>query len=686
LNTNQAGDAGTGGFACSLLNVGAGGFACSLLAVCATLTSCASHPPAQQARDEYTDAASCATCHAEIAKAYRETGMGRSFYRPTAATYPAPATFHHKASDQHYELSAHDGKFFQNDHQIDYVVGSGNHARTFLHRNPDGRFEEMPVSWYSEKGGYLAMSPGYDNSRQEHFRRIVPDDCLFCHNGYSGTMQAGTSGRLAEGIDCQRCHGPGKAHVESSGKAPIVNPARLTRDRQLDDCMQCHLETTSLRLPNAIRRYDRASFSYRPGEPLTDYELFFDHAPGTGYNDRFEVAHHAYRLRKSACFLKSQMTCTTCHDPHRAQTTDHFVKVCQTCHAQAHSIVPYGTASGSCLDCHMWKRRAEDAVHTVMTDHFIQRRKPEGNFLAEIPEVAPVYGGEVVPYYPAQSDNELYASVAQVEHESNLKAGIPRLEQAIAKNKPHAPDYYVELGKAWSKSGRQDQAIHWYEEALRHRSNFLPAMRELAASLALSGNFARVIELGEQSDTVVLTNLGNAWLRQGNADRARQILEKALALNPDLPEAANLLGLVWLLKQSETAAEASFRSAISIQPDMPEAHYNLANLLAGRRDYKQAGYHFQKAIANNPAYAEAHHSYGLLLALMRSFDRAMAELQESVRLDPNSAQFHIDLADALAGKGRIQAAVDEYKRAISLAPEGSPQYEEAKHSLEALRR
>src|SRR5581483_8760086 len=99
--------------------------------------------------------------------------MGRSFYRPSPQTIPAPAAFHHNASGRDYALSARDGKFYQSRHrlgygnqpgdrieqQIDFVVGSGNHARTFLHRNPDGQLIEMPVTWYSEKGGYLAMSP-----------------------------------------------------------------------------------------------------------------------------------------------------------------------------------------------------------------------------------------------------------------------------------------------------------------------------------------------------------------------------------------------------------------------------------------------------------------------------------------------------------------------------------------------
>jgi tetratricopeptide (TPR) repeat protein len=676
------------------------------LVVLLASAGCASHA-LEKVRNSYVNPATCETCHFEIAKTYRQTGMGRSFYRPGAQTsiedFTSHNTLYNKASDRYYQLEVRDGKYYESryqtgygnretnrvEKQIDFVVGSGNHARTYLHRNAEGQLVELPVSWYSENGGYWAMSPGYDNARQEDFRRPAPDDCLFCHNGYP------RSAVVAEGIDCQRCHGPGGAHVEAAGsgkakteaiRASIVNPARLDRDRQLDDCMQCHLETTSLRLPNAIRRYDRTPFSYRPGESLTDYELFFDHAPGAGFdqmfNDRFEVAHQAYRLRKSACFAESRMTCTTCHDPHRAlrgpQAIEHYVGVCRSCHAAVHAAgMPAGMPAGgsNCLDCHMWKRRADDAVHLVMTDHFIQRRKPARDLLAPLQEKPVSYQGEVVPYYyPAPAQNDLYLAVAQVQHESNLRAGIPRLEQAIAKSKPDDPEFYLELGKAWSKSGDQTEAIRWFEEALRRRDGFHPALRELAAALALSGNLARAVEVGERAgaqqppDTVALTNLGNAYLRQGNAGRAKQILEQALASNPDLPDANNLLGLVWLSGQNQAAAEVSFRNAIAIQPDMAEPHNNLGNLLAGRGDYAEAEYHFQKAIANNPSYVDARHSYGLLLALRRSFDQALAELQEAVRLDPNSAQLHIDLADVLAEKQRASAAEDEYRRAIQLNP------------------
>ena len=62
---------------------------------------------------------------------------------------------------------------------------------------------------------------------------------------------------LPEGIDCQRCHGPGGDHVRAAQspkskpedfRNAIVNPARLPAARQMEVCMQCHLETTSLPL------------------------------------------------------------------------------------------------------------------------------------------------------------------------------------------------------------------------------------------------------------------------------------------------------------------------------------------------------------------------------------------------------------------------------------------------------
>ena len=230
------------------------------------------------------------------------------------------------------------------------------------------------------------MNPGYDWKHHSDFRRKITMECVFCHNGYPNSksdsdradMEAVFPSGVPEGIDCQRCHGPGAAHVRDPQAANIVNPAKLSRERNLEVCMQCHLETTSAPLPYAVRRFGRGVFSYKPGEPLSDYAIHFDHSPGTGHDDKFEIAGSAYRLHKSLCFQQSgTMTCTTCHNPHNVprgeEAKSHYVSVCKSCHEGIGKLVAERrhTASDDCLGCHMPKRRTDDVVHAIMTDHYI---------------------------------------------------------------------------------------------------------------------------------------------------------------------------------------------------------------------------------------------------------------------------------------------------------------------------
>ncbi len=121
---------------------------------------------------------------------------------------------------------------------------------------------------------------------------MVSYECVFCHTGYpqlsekamSQTIDPVFVGKLAEGIDCQRCHGPGGQHVKvaqspnptlAEFKRTIVNPAKLEPKRQLEVCMQCHLEPTSGHLPSIIRKFDRGPFSYIPGQALEDFTRYF---------------------------------------------------------------------------------------------------------------------------------------------------------------------------------------------------------------------------------------------------------------------------------------------------------------------------------------------------------------------------------------------------------------------------
>ena len=671
--------------------------------------------PGSDPSNAYVDAAVCAECHADKAAGYMRTGMGRSFARVSPENTPElRKPFHNQASDSYFAMVVRDGKVYQKRWQIgfdgnetnideksaDFVVGSGNHAKTYLHLTTQNALEELPLSWYSEKGGYWDMSPGYDHPDNPGSVRPAHYECMFCHNAYPKIPQtlehhdnAGMT--LAEpiplGIDCQRCHGPGQRHVAlamAAGKpeeirAAIVNPKRLTPEREMEVCMQCHLETTSVDLPHAIRRFDRAPFSYVPGQPLGDFSVEFDEAGGI---KRFEIAHAAYRLRESQCFLKSagRLRCTTCHDPHDiprgAAATAHYNSVCETCHAAIVKPAAAGPhqAGANCIECHMPKRRTDDVVHAAMTDHYIQRQKPAGDLLAPKAEFAETesngYRGEVVPYYPRPladtPENAMYTALAQIEYRRNLSQGLPKLAALLDRYHPAQAGFYRELGRAYWAAGDLTKGIAYLEEAVRreptafHLNILGNAQMEARQFPQAEATLRRATALSPD-DPAPWATLGWVLWQEDKGGEARSALEKAIALDPEPPEPHNNLASVEWGMGDQAGAEQQFREALRIEPGVAEWRLNLARVLATRGEIGEARFQFEQAIRLKPDFAAARLDYARLLEDRGDMAAAITQLQAAVRQQPDLWAAHFELGMALGRKGDSRGAIEQLRMAAN---------------------
>jgi tetratricopeptide (TPR) repeat protein len=686
--------------------------------------SAALYIAAQPQANNYAPPQTCAACHRAIAETYRQTGMGRSFSTPTPAN-TGTATYYHAPSESHFTMLRRGAKLFQRRHQlgpdgretnvmekqVDFVLGSGNHARTFLHRTPRNTLIELPLGWYAEKVGHWAMNPGYDRPDHEGFRRKVAYDCMYCHNGYP-KIPDGHAQPFAEpvytdplptGIDCQRCHGPGRQHADlaASGKSTpaairkaIVNPARLTPERREEVCIQCHLETTSFPLPNSLQRYDRGPFDYQPGQPLSNQWLFFDHAPAAGRDDKFEIVNAVYRIRRSKCFVESKgaMECGTCHNPHDvprgAKAVAHYDAACRKCHGEPFTkTIAAGkhTKASGCADCHMPKRRTEDVVHSLATDHLIQRHKPAGDLRAARPErheTGPnAYKGEVALYYPADlppsPTRELYSALAQVIDTSNLDKGIPRLAAAIQRFPFARPEFHFQLGEALRNAGRTAESVSAYREAIKRNPQMVAAHESLGVALRRAGQLPEAVETLKQTTQLAPTRptawheLGLAHHVQGNTTEAAKAIEKAIALDPDLPAPHSNLGIVLLSSGAHAKAEAAFREAIRLQPDYADAHGNLANLLAGRGDAANARSHFETALRFQPKNAAIRYNYAVSLGRAGDVDSAQRQLQSALDSDPNLADAHELLGNLLMARNQPAAALPHYRAWVRLQPQSA---------------
>jgi len=164
--------------------------------------------------------------------------------------------------------------------------------------------------------------------------------------------------------------------------------------------------------------------------------------------------------------------------------------------------------------------------------------------------------------------------------------------------------------------------------------------------------------------------LSNAWrLHQaGSFADAERTYREVLSINPNQPDALNLLGL--LAYQHGRMGEAAhlFENAARAAPTNADVRSNqgLALKALGRLD--EALQAFDQAIATRPEFAEAHVNRGIALKELGRIDEALGSYGRAIALKPGLAMAFYNRAIALQEMRRYESALADYDQAISLHP------------------
>jgi serine/threonine-protein kinase len=168
------------------------------------------------------------------------------------------------------------------------------------------------------------------------------------------------------------------------------------------------------------------------------------------------------------------------------------------------------------------------------------------------------------------------------------------------------------------------------------------------------------------------TTVGMTPLREV-APTARALAQRALELDPSLPEAHATLGLIAAMHDHNWKEfERQFELAMKDDSASPHCHFVCALCLTTSGHLKEALDHFERAVQDDPLHLTIRTFMGVTLGGAGKHAEAEEHLHQVLSLDPNFFWAHQYLADLHAGRGRFEEALSAAEKAFSVAPWYAP--------------
>ena len=613
----------------------------------------------------YVGMETCRDCHQSIYDSYIHTGMGMSFDKASQTKSSAEFSAHHKVYDEYLNFWYYpywdndslrileyrlDGKdtIHKRIETITYIIGSGQHTNSHI-MNTAGYLNQIPLTFYTQKGQW-DLPPGYEKGGNTRFNRLIGLECMSCHNAYP-EFEPGSENKYSfvdNGIDCERCHGPGEVHVNEKRAGivtdvvtgidySIVNPAKLPIDLQLDVCQRCHIQG------NAVLNDDKSFFDFKPGMRLSDIMNVFMPVYRNSENEHI-MASHVERMKLSKCFTesikraeknpvdelrpyKNALTCITCHNPHVSVVTtnkDHFNLACNNCHSSAkdglcaEKTEILKLKNYDCVSCHMPASGTIDIPHVSVHDHHI-RIPVKDDEIEKIREFVGIncinnpeaegkavgkafiayfekfnYGKEVLDsarkYFPDKTVDEIKNNFKHLVHISFLEkdyrkvvaytksnSGVAQTLNKISFNNEDAWTAY-RIGASYLETGDAVACEQYYAIAYK----LAPLHPDFANKYA----------------TILVSNK--------KLDEAKRILEKTVAEYPKFPPALSNLGYLTLVRDGDVEkANQLYDRALALDPDYDQAIMNKAGILMHTGKNKDAILLLKRFLKFNPGHMGA---------------------------------------------------------------------------------
>jgi tetratricopeptide (TPR) repeat protein len=315
----------------------------------------------------------------------------------------------------------------------------------------------------------------------------------------------------------------------------------------------------------------------------------------------------------------------------------------------------------------LWTRRATWGRHALLGLGFF------------VLMIGPFLGLNQISYmsYTWVMDHFLYIAII-----GPIGLVVALMEAISARLAPNAR-YYASFAAAvlliplvvagWFYAGMfKDQETLW-SYTLEHNPNDWAARNNLGSVYLVSGRTDEAIDQYRQALALQPTsfdlhsNLALALAQSGHLPEALDELDRALRIWPSAPGFAHRGDL--LIRMGRAAdALAEYQKAVALDPDNAQARYALGDFAAQSGRFPEAMEQYQAALRGNPGFAPAHINLGNIYFQSGQIPQAIVQYRLALASDPSNANTHLNLGSALVKSGQIPAAIEQYQAALAINP------------------
>ena len=614
---------------------------------------------------------------------------------------------------------------------VRYTFGAEPLQQYVVEAEP-GHFQVLPTPWDTrdaQDGGqrWYELYPGnFPTDDPMHWRGRASNwngMCADCHStrvekGYDPATRSYRTTYVEEDVACEACHGPASRHIEAARTGRPLDGLLAdmsSQQGQINGCAQCHSRRSQFRE------------GFEPGQSFFDFYQPSLLSAGL-YHDDGQILDEVYEY---GSFLQSKMhlqgvTCSNCHDPHRATLKFDGNATCTQCHNPAarpdfptlkaanydtpdHHFHKQGSEGSACVSCHMPAVTYMDV--DVRHDHSFRIPRPDLSEEIGVPntcngchtdrtaswakEIIEVRFGERPDHYgnafaaARRGDAEAESPLVALAADEDVSIMVRATALSLLSNL-QSGDSLATLNALWeAKDGHPLLRL---------------GMTLGAAGLSPQRQWQIVSPLLDDKHLAVRNAAFSALLPLANDAEVREQLRAYLpgylaaqTLTLDFPGTQVNLANTHAAFGDTAASELALHEALALQPNFIPALLNLADLYRATQRDGDGEELIKRAMAAMPEAANPVFSYAMWLTRQKRSATALDHFQRAAELAPDEPQYGYTLAVALNGSGQGDEAVDKltsmlerwpgnndllYALALMLRDQG--RYEEALPRVEQL--